>query len=249
MNPFDILGLIRGFAILGVFTLGGLLGFTALLWGEVSQLRSFQRRFGTDWKAEYEQVIGPVATAHTRIALSVLGLIAIVALSYWFYRILRHQPAKASPRKKHHSRRSSSPIERTVRYRRNALVGNYFGLAGIVAGLLLVVVDWGMFRDHDDEASLGLFVFLAGYCGLISGCWWWLKAKSWNETVVLIGLLPVVILFIPYVRLMFVAIPELLPVMMVMMPLILFVVVLVLPDHSGPPRRRSSWEHDDRKNR
>lgn len=247
MNLFQIFGLTRLLLVVGGIGLAGFLAFISFIWNEVSQLRSFQRQFGADWKTEYEQIVAPVATTYLRITLAVGGLIALVAVSFWLYRSLRRQPEKSS-RPRSRSRRSRSAIERQVRYRRNALLGNYFGLAGILAGLLLVTVDWGLFRDHDDEASLGIFVFLFGYGSLISGCWWWLKAKSWNEAVVFIGLLPVVILFIPYVRLIFVAIPELLAVMMVMMPLILFTVVLVLPNHSPPPRR-SSWQYDDRQNR
>ena len=55
------------------------------------------------------------------------------------------------------------------------------------------------------------------------------------------------VLFIPFVRLIFVAAPALLAVAMVMMPLILIVVVLVLPDKSGFGKRKhgsGDWHHN-----
>jgi len=125
-------------------------------------------------------------------------------------------------------------------YRRNALLANYFGVGGILFSLLLVVFRVGIFSDHDNEIVLGIFVFLCGYIGVIAGCRWWLRAKDWNEAVVFIALMPLGILLIPFVRLVFVAVPLLLPAAMVMMPLILVVVVFVLPDKSEAAKRRSS---------
>jgi len=121
-------------------------------------------------------------------------------------------------------------------YRRNALLGIYFGLPGIFLGALFVIFRWGIFSDHANEVVLGMFVFLAGYAGIIAGCGYWLKAKEWNEAVVIIGLLPLGILFIPFVRLLLFADPLLLPVGMFMMALILIVVVFALPDKSGVGR-------------
>ncbi len=83
-----------------------------------------------------------------------------------------------------------------------------------------------------------MFVFLFGYTGVIAGCWWWLKAKSWNDAIIVIGLMPLGILLIPYVRLILLSIPALLPLGMVFMPFVLIVVVLALPDRSGEPGRR-----------
>ena len=52
-----------------------------------------------------------------------------------------------------------------------------------------------------------------------------------------------VVLFIPWVRLIYVEMPGLLPAAMVMMPLILLVVMFVLPDKSGTQKRKT-WERD-----
>jgi hypothetical protein len=129
--------------------------------------------------------------------------------------------------------RHGSNTDRIVLCRRNAVVGIVFGLVGIAAGVLLVMFRFGIFADHANEVTLGIFVFLFGYGGVITGCWWWLKAKDWVDAIVFIGLLPLGIMCIPFVRLIFVAVPALLPVSMVMMPIILVVVVSVLPDKSG----------------
>jgi hypothetical protein len=140
----------------------------------------------------------------------------------------------------HHSHESK--IARVVRFRRNALLGNAFGLAGIFIGASLVLVPLG-FGNPDNQTSAGIGVFICGYAGVISGCWWWAKAKDWPDAIVCIGLLPLGILFVPWVRLIFVVAPLLLPTSMVMMPLILLVIMFVLPDKSGIQKRRH-WERD-----
>jgi hypothetical protein len=147
--------------------------------------------------------------------------------------------AGASRKRFRHSRKSH--LERIVIYRRNALLGIYFGLPGIFLGALFVIFRWGIFSDHANEVVLGMFVFLAGYAGIIVGCAYWLKAKEWNEALVIIGLLPLGIfssgiLVFRFVRLLVFAEPLLLPVGMFMMALILIVVVFALPDKSGVGR-------------
>jgi hypothetical protein len=134
-----------------------------------------------------------------------------------------------SRRHRHHEHTA----DRIARYKRNALVGNAFGLTGIAMGVYLVLFRAGIFNLHSDEVVLGMLVFLCGYAGVIWGCWWWVKAKAWPDAVIVIGLLPLVICFIPYVRLIYLAAPALLPTSMIMMPIILIVVVFVLPDKSG----------------
>jgi hypothetical protein len=153
------------------------------------------------------------------------------------------KPATAPvPRRKPHRHRFGSHLERIMYYRRNAILGIYFGLAGIALGVLLVIFRMGLFVDHSNEVVLGMFTFLGGYSAVLAGCWWWLRAKALNEALVFIGLMPLAILFIPFVRLIFVASPALLPMGMVMMPLILIVVVFVLPDQSGVSRKKPWWD-------
>lgn len=138
-------------------------------------------------------------------------------------------------KKKHHH--DESPIGRVVRYRRNAFAANLFGVIGIFLALFLVFVPT-VFATRDNACVAAIFVFLPSYAAVIYGCGYWVKAKNWHEAVVFIGLMPLAVLCIKWVRLIYVAVPMLLPVSMVMMPLILLVVVAVLPDKSGMPRRR-----------
>jgi len=141
-------------------------------------------------------------------------------------------------KRRRRSRRGGSTLERIVSYRRNALVGNFFGLIGIAAGLALVLFRLGIFRRHSNEVVLGILIFFAEYAGVITGCWWWLKAKNWIDAIVFIGLMPFGVFFIPYVRLIYLRIPMLLPIGMVFMPFVLLVVVFVLPDKSGWAERK-----------
>ena len=127
-------------------------------------------------------------------------------------------------------------------HRRNALLGIYFGLVGIILGVLLVIFRIGIFEDHSNEAVLGIFVFLAGYSGVIAGCAFWLKAKQWNDAIIFIGLVPLAIPLIPFVRLILLAAPAILPIARIMMPLILSVVVFALPDRSAGGRRKRGWD-------
>lgn len=142
----------------------------------------------------------------------------------------RRRPQKAM-------RSYGSKNARIFQYRRNALLGNLAGLLGIFGGALLTLFPV-LTVDPNTTVVIGIFVFLAGYAGVITGCWWWAKAKSWNDAVVFIGLLPLAILLVPWVRLIYLAIPMLLPMAMIMMPLILLVVMFVLPDKSGIQKRK-----------
>jgi H+/Cl- antiporter ClcA len=129
-----------------------------------------------------------------------VGFVAISSVAAWLWRSLRGSRSGAVTRRTHrHSRKSH--LERIIIYRRNALLGIYFGLPGIFLGALFVIFRWGIFLDHSNEVVLGMFVFLAGYAGIIAGCAYWLKAKEWNEALVIIGLLPLEILFVHFVRL------------------------------------------------
>jgi len=142
-------------------------------------------------------------------------------------------PANLQGRRK---RRQASGIGFVIRCRRNAIVGISFGLCGIATGLSLVIWPGGSHNDPENIRVAGMFVFLISYVSVIIGCWWWLKAKAWNDAIIFIGLMPLGILFVPYVRLIVLSIPALLPLGMVFMPLVLIVVVLALPDRSGFPK-------------
>lgn len=224
-----------------VIVVAGLSVFVGFICSELSTEAKFHSKYGATWRAEYEAVHGPLTKAHAKIAVSGAGIIAVSALTVWLYRQLRpndysRRPSNGS--KNAQRRRFKSGVERIIWHRRNAILGIYFGLAGILLGAFLVVFRLGIFDDHANEIVLGIFIFLAGYTGVMVGCSNWLKAKQWNDAVVFIGLMPLVIPFIPFVRLILLASPAILPLGMVMMPLILIGIIFVLPDKSGMSGRK-----------
>jgi hypothetical protein len=152
------------------------------------------------------------------------------------------------PRASNQTRRKTSghdesQIARIVRFRRNALLGNTFGLIGILLALALIFVPLGLFASWDNACMAAICIFMPSYAAIIYGCWWWVKAKDWPDAVVLIGLMPLAVLMVPYVRLIYRVAPMLLPAGMVLMPIILIGVVAVLPDKSGMPKRKH-WDRD-----
>lgn len=225
--------------------IGGLLFCVIFSIQEFMLEARYRRQFGSAWQAAYESDYGSLSRAHARVTAAMVGVVVILALMVWLYLILSEKQWAKSGGKRRHRHRHESNVERVVRFRRNAMLGIYFGLLGIATGLALALVRWGIFSDHQDESILGIFVFLAGYCCVINGCWWWVKAKNWSEGVVAIGLAPILVFLVPYVRLIFIFNPLLLGAAMVMMPIILLVVVSVLPDKSGINRKPMSWEREE----
>jgi len=241
MTGYGFFRSLRLMLFLVVFVLMGLALCVVCPINELNREAGFRHRYGDGWQAEYEKSFGPLSDARIKIFVAILGFITILSLAIWLVKVLRAKPYGSRPGgKPRRHRHGSSTVERIVRYRRNALVGVYFGVGAIVAGVALVVVRWGIFAEHSSESTLGFVVFLCGYCGVVSGCWWWLKAKAWTEAVVFIAFMPLVVFLIPFVRYIFAANPAVIMVAMVMAPLILVVVVLVLPDKSGFNQRRTS---------
>jgi hypothetical protein len=142
----------------------------------------------------------------------------------------RNKPSSQRP--------AESVIGRVVRYRRNALVGNIFGLLFVLVGISIIYFPIGVFEDFENETLFGFLIFVCGYTGVMWGCRWWLKAKGWPDALIFIGLLPLTLCLIPYVWEIFIFEPDLLPLSMFLMTLILLVVVLTLPNRSGIGRRR-----------
>src|SRR5262249_14134733 len=162
-----------------------------------------------------------LAAARAKVAGCAVGLVGETFAVTLLYRSFRggRKPRSSRPKRRPQPELPRSPIERIYFYRRKALVRIYFGAPGILLAVALVFVRFGIFEEHSSEVLLGLAIFLAGYCAVISGCWYWAKGKGWNESVVLIGLMPLGILCVPFVRLVFIANPMLLFCPMVMMPL------------------------------
>jgi len=150
----------------------------------------------------------------------------------------RRDPSQSGQRK--HRGPEESYISRVVRYRRNALVANVLGVAGVLLSLFFVFVRTGLFEDHQNDQVVGIFIFVPSYIAILYGCWWWVKAKNWPDVIIFIGLMPLAPLVIRYVRILYIQ-SGLLPLMMVLMPILLIGVVAVLPDKSGIPKRKR-WD-------
>jgi len=244
MTGYGFIRTIRVIILLLVVVLVPFVACITFVVKEVSLERSYQHRYGDGWQDEYEKVFGELSRAHGKITAASIGIVAEPCLLFWIYKLVTAKAYNTGAKKRPLERRMSN-TERVMRARRNALLCNYFGLGGVAVAVLLVLFRWGIFADRDYEIGLGLIVFFAGYCGVISGCWWWLRAKEWSEGVLIIGVAPLGIAFVPFVRLLLLAQPLLLPVTMFMATLILFVVVLVLPDKSGVNQRRAKWDYRD----
>jgi hypothetical protein len=245
MNGYGFFRSIRflfGLGILGLVILLFYIGLVLALWGEVFSELSYKHQYGAEWKVHYEEKYGSLAKAQSHMAIEVLGIAGLTVSGIMLVQGLRNRGRGQTK----WQRPGESRIERRVRYMRNALLGIYFGVPTILFSVLLAMFRLGIFEHHSDEVSLAIFVFLGGYCAVVYGCYWWLRAKRWSEGVLLIAFMPLTIFFIPFVRLLMLQALGLLAAAMVMAPLILVVVVAALPDKSGHSRQRAPWERRSR---
>ena len=97
-------------------------------------------------------------------------------------------------------------------------------------GVLVSVFHFGLFSDAA-ETVIGLLMILVSYGLVILGCSWWLRAKGWDQAVLMIGLLPMLAVLIPGLRLA-VHNPVVLWGGMVFMSTLLAVVIFSLPDRN-----------------
>jgi len=241
MTGYGFFRSIRFLIGLGCIAIIALLLYVCLIFGlchEIFREISLHHQYGVDWTVQYEQTYGPLSRAHQNMGIALFGITGLTIAWILLVRGLKNA-GRGTPRKR---KRDESRIERHVRYKRNALLGVYFGVPGILLSVLLTIFRWGIFAEHSNEVVLAIFVFLGAYCAVMSGCYWWAKAKGWNEAVVSIGFGPLFIFFIPFVRVLVFKVPGLLVAAMVMAPFILVVVMAVLPDKSGHSRRRAEWE-------
>ena len=216
----------------------------------ISNEVSYRHQYGADWQQHFEQRFGSAEKFRTGTIAAGIGTIAMPSLAFWVYTAVRKKPY-GSNRKKNRRERQMSNTERVMHARSRALLWNYLGLLGIVVGMLLAIFRWHIFATHEDEFVLGMFVFTAGYICVMAGCWWWLRAKDWSEALVIIGTWPLVIMFVPFVRIIVLRVllatsPVLLLLVMLLTPAILFTVVATLPDKSGvnrKQRRPMNWKN------
>jgi hypothetical protein len=106
----------------------------------------------------------------------------------------------------------------------------YLGFPVMFLGVFACVFHFRVFTEST-ETAIGLFMILASYGVVILGCSWWLRAKGWDQAVLIVGLLPVLSVLLPGFRLA-VRNPIILWGSMVFMSMLLAVVIFSLPDRS-----------------
>ena len=127
------------------------------------------------------------------------------------------------------SNRSESRSARRVRDRRNMILSLYFGFPIMFLGVTICVFNFGF--DRSIQVAIGMLMILASYGVVLLGCSYWLRAKGWDQAVLLIGLLPILCPFLPGFRLA-IRNPVILFGGMVFMSMLLAVVIFSLPNRS-----------------
>jgi hypothetical protein len=226
---------------LAIFLLAAYVTLGGILYNELRKEIGYRSKYGEGWKAPFERDYGPVARSRFRVGISSCCLLLMTSGLVWLYR----QVPDVDRLRRSSGRRQTEPSpirsdrDRSKRY---AFLGVASGVCGIGFGIWIALfpLSFGLGASADREAPiiLGGWVLFGGYSAVIAGCYWWLKAKGWNEVLVVVGLLPLILLCIPFVRVALLAIPQILIIGMIMMPLILITVIMVLPDRSGFSKRR-----------
>ena len=169
----------------------------------------------------------------------ILGIfVQLIILALLLFALPDRLKTSFQPGRHRHRHQDESPIAKIVRHRKNAFVYNLFGMIGIILAVMLVILPIPLTETVDAKRLIALGIFVPSYAAVILGCSYWTKAKNWHDGVVLIGLSPLAVFFIPFVRLLYRFDPVLLPVGMVFMPILMIGVIAVLPDKSGMPKRK-----------
>src|SRR5438445_13811207 len=114
MTAYTFFSTLRMISCLALVILVSLIAFAGFICSELSTEARFRNTHGASWRLAYEEVHGPLAKARTKIAISLLGTIAISALTGWLFILLRNQRPRRPPahRKAGRSRRYGSRLER-----------------------------------------------------------------------------------------------------------------------------------------
>jgi hypothetical protein len=67
---------------------GSVAGFTAFAWSEFAKESDYQRRFGGDWKTQYQAEHGSVTAARIKVGAAMLGAVVNTFLGILLYRQL-----------------------------------------------------------------------------------------------------------------------------------------------------------------
>src|SRR6185295_12108645 len=96
---------------------------------ELYREADFRHRYGDNWKAVYEERYGPLEKEHNHIALCAISFVALAATGTWLVKALvRDMGGRPRHKRSKHRHLHTSPIERVTRYKRNGLLGIYFGV-------------------------------------------------------------------------------------------------------------------------
>ena len=103
----------------------------------------------------------------------------------------------------------------------------YFGYPLMFLGIATCLLNFGF--NQSTQTAGGMLMILASYGLVLLGCSYWLRAKGWDQKVMLIGLFPIFVPFLPGFRLAM-RNPVLMFGGMAFMSILLTVVILTLPN-------------------
>src|SRR5262245_8926579 len=132
MSGYQFFRLLQMLVGIGLLVLGSFSFMVGFICAEIATESAMQRRYGENWKAEYEEVHGSLAAARAKVAGCAVGLVGEAFAVTLLYRSFRGRgkPRSGRPKRRFHSELPRSPIERIYFYRRKALVRIYFGAPG-----------------------------------------------------------------------------------------------------------------------
>jgi len=79
---------LMGLLFVALLPVGSVAGFTAFAWNEFAKESEYQRRFGADWKAQYQAEHGSLATARIKVGAAMFGVVVNTLLGILLYRHL-----------------------------------------------------------------------------------------------------------------------------------------------------------------
>ena len=70
------------------FPIGSVAGLSIFAWNEFSKESNYQRRFGANWKTQYEAEQGSLTTARVKVGVAMFGVVVNIFLGALVYRQL-----------------------------------------------------------------------------------------------------------------------------------------------------------------
>jgi hypothetical protein len=98
-----------------ILPIGSVAGFSIYAWKHFAKEAECRRRFGADWKAQYQSVDGNLSQSRGKVALALAAAVANSFVGVWLYKLLIPALGGAEyasrPRRRKSSRRSQSQRE------------------------------------------------------------------------------------------------------------------------------------------